>query len=70
MFIIVVLFCSLVIVKMSDDDGPPRKKQRQARRQSVVKLAKVKGDEHVNHVGKHIPQRTIGPDCRLVVVTY
>lgn len=55
---------------MSDDDGPPRKKQRQARRQSVVKLAKVKGDEHVNHVGKHIPQRTIGPDCRLVVVTY
>lgn len=45
-------------------DGPPLKKKRKERKQSQIKKKKVLGEEHTNHVGKAIPARKTGPDCK------
>lgn len=31
---------------------------------NAIKKAKVKGAEHKNHVGKTVPAKTVGEDCR------
>ncbi|KAJ8891972.1 hypothetical protein PR048_004537 [Dryococelus australis] len=40
------------------------KKERQQKRKRTIQNAKVKGIEHTNHVGKHLPKQITGDDCR------
>lgn len=45
----------------------PKKRQKMIKKESVIRDAKVRGEEHVNHVGNLVPKRATGDDCRLVV---
>lgn len=42
----------------------PCKRSRKVKKADVIKEKKVKGEEHVNHVGKLIPAVEVGPDCK------
>ncbi|KAF5284393.1 hypothetical protein FQA39_LY17068 [Lamprigera yunnana] len=42
----------------------PERKKRKQKKSSVIKIAKIKGEEHVNHVGKLVNKRQTGKDCR------
>ncbi|KAI4454181.1 dna-directed rna polymerases i ii and iii subunit rpabc2 [Holotrichia oblita] len=42
----------------------PERKKRKEKKSSVITLAKIKGEEHVNHVGKLVNKRKTGEDCR------
>lgn len=53
----------------SDDNILQRKRKKgilntDSYKSNVVKRAKVKGIQHVNHVGKSLNARITGPDCR------
>lgn len=60
--------CS-VVVNMSEtvacrDILQPKKRKRQVHKKELIKSAKVKGEEHVNHAGKRINAKAVGDDCR------
>ncbi|KAI4464122.1 hypothetical protein MML48_4g00007777 [Holotrichia oblita] len=42
----------------------PERKKRKEKKSSVITLAKIKGEEHVNHVGKLVNKRKTGEDRR------
>ncbi|KAF5276303.1 hypothetical protein FQA39_LY06652 [Lamprigera yunnana] len=42
----------------------PERKKRKQKKSIVIKIAKIKGEEHVNHVGKLVNKRQTGKDCR------
>lgn len=42
----------------------PERKVKKIPKASLIKIAKVKGEEHINHKGKLINERTIGGNCR------
>ncbi|CAG4917086.1 unnamed protein product [Colias eurytheme] len=42
----------------------PRKRPRKVKKAEAIKEKKLKGEEHVNHVGKLIPAVEVGPDCK------
>ncbi|KAF5297326.1 hypothetical protein FQA39_LY12165 [Lamprigera yunnana] len=42
----------------------PERKKRKQKKSSVIKIAKINGEEHVNHVGKLVNKRQTGKDCR------
>ncbi|KAF5269875.1 hypothetical protein FQA39_LY08547 [Lamprigera yunnana] len=46
----------------------PERKKRKQKKSSVIKIAKIKGEEHVNHVGKLVNKRQTGKDCRYPIV--
>lgn len=42
----------------------PERKLKKTPKASIIKMAKVKGEEHINHKGRLIEKRTIGRNCR------
>lgn len=42
----------------------PKKKEKKIKKETLIKQAKVRGEEHINHRGKHIPIRSTGEPCR------
>ncbi|KAF5281322.1 hypothetical protein FQA39_LY17834 [Lamprigera yunnana] len=46
----------------------PERKKRKQKKSSVIKIAKIKGEEHVNHVGKLVNKRQTGKDCRTISI--
>ena len=42
----------------------PRKRKIKNTKLNLIEIAKVKGAGHVNHVGKYLPAKTVGKDCR------
>lgn len=51
-----------------DEDNVSRKRKRNDvnYRKNKIKVARLKGESHVNHVGKQIAAKTIGEACRYV----
>ncbi|KAF5278444.1 hypothetical protein FQA39_LY05933 [Lamprigera yunnana] len=47
----------------------PERKKRKQKKSSVIKIAKIKGEEHVNHVGKLVNKRQTGKDCRKIITS-
>ncbi|KAF5301219.1 hypothetical protein FQA39_LY10805 [Lamprigera yunnana] len=45
----------------------PERKKRKQKKSNVIKITKIKGEEHVNHVGKLVNKRQTGKDCRLLL---
>lgn len=41
-----------------------RKKNKLEKKEIVIKYKKVKGEKHINHVGKEVSERVTGPDCK------
>lgn len=41
-----------------------KKKKKCVKKETVIKENKVRGVRHINHVGKEVPARCTGPDCR------
>lgn len=41
-----------------------RRKPRKEKKEIIIRNKKLRGEEHVNHVGKLVKQKEIGPDCR------
>ncbi|KAF6208302.1 hypothetical protein GE061_016756 [Apolygus lucorum] len=48
----------------------PKKRKKVGRKENAVKKMKVEGCEHVNHVGKRVPAKQIGPDCKKAEAFY
>lgn len=42
----------------------PKRKRCGEKKETLIKKAKVRGDEHVNNAGKLVERRQTGPDCR------
>lgn len=56
--------------KYTDENNPTQwahKKENKVKKEHVIKFKKVRGEAHVNHVGKEVPARVTGPDCRYVL---
>ncbi|KAF5278633.1 hypothetical protein FQA39_LY00675 [Lamprigera yunnana] len=47
----------------------PERKKRKQKKSSVIKIAKIKGEEHVNHVGKLVNKKQTGKDCRRTYIS-
>jgi hypothetical protein len=45
----------------------PRKRKTSVTKPADIKAQRTRGKEHVNHVGKIVPERVVGPDCRYVM---
>lgn len=41
-----------------------RRHENRIKKEEVIKQQKIKGQEHINHVGKLVAARQVGPDCR------
>lgn len=42
----------------------PKKQQKMMKKASIIRDAKVRGEEHINHVGNIVPKRVTGEDCK------
>lgn len=42
----------------------PKRKEKKVKKETLIKLAKVRGEEHRNHKGKLITARATGEPCR------
>lgn len=51
---------------MSDVEDPvvPVKKQKKIKKETAIRDKKVKGEAHVNHKGRFIEEKKVGPDCK------
>jgi hypothetical protein len=45
----------------------PRRRKTSVTKRSDIKAQRTRGEEHVNHVEKIVPERVVGPDCRYVM---
>lgn len=43
-----------------------RRKQPERWKKNRIRVAKVQGLPHKNHVGNHVPRRETGPNCKYV----
>lgn len=42
----------------------PERKVKKTPKASLIKIAKVKGEKHINHKGRLLEKRTLGRNCR------
>lgn len=53
---------------MNDKDALwPQKRAKVVKKECKIRDLKVHGEEHINHVGKLVPARRTGNDCRFVL---
>lgn len=58
-------YASVIVDKMSDTEVQvPIKRFRKVKKELVIKNKKVHGEAHINHRGKAIEAKTVGPDCK------
>ncbi|KAF5300702.1 hypothetical protein FQA39_LY11064 [Lamprigera yunnana] len=48
----------------------PERKKRKQKKSSVIKIAKIKGEEQVNHVGKLVNKTQTGKNCRKLIMPF
>ncbi|KAF5278952.1 hypothetical protein FQA39_LY05630 [Lamprigera yunnana] len=51
---------------MSNTDEPvvPEKHAKKVKKENVIRDQKVKGEAHINHNGKVVEAKKVGPDCQ------
>lgn len=51
---------------MSDSEVPvvPSRRVRKLKKEELIKNKKVRGEAHINHKGKEVEAKKVGPDCR------
>jgi hypothetical protein len=42
----------------------PQRRKTSITKRADIKAQRTRGEEHVNHVGKIVPERVVGPDWR------
>lgn len=41
-----------------------KRKKLKVKKETVIKLKKAQGEEHINHRNNLVKERVVGPDCR------
>lgn len=58
--------CAVFLCEMSDTEElvVPSKRPKKLKKEDVIKNKKVRGEAHINHKGKGVETKKVGPDCR------